>query len=311
MTLCACNGVSKQQQKKQPQQLKGHDEEDKIPKQLEDIEASIENIIKKLKGPSSTETGRKDTMEENPGDAKDINERQQNGSGEQNPEEEQKEKANDEQEDKENEEDKEQDNQKENQQSGVQEQDSFEKDIEETKDPWLEIDKTINKLHYQWNGYIPLAMDKNANHNLIDGFGVALNSLTNTIISKNETNTLLAASYLYSFVPDLYALYRTQSSPEIKRIKYYTRNAMLNAMTANWVQADTDVKSLESTWEIYKNFISEKKQEQLQQLDYSILEFRKVVNEKNQPLCDIKGRVAMSNIQAFEESSEEEDPTDE
>jgi len=50
---------------------------------------------------------------------------------------------------------------------------------------------------------------------------------------QNKTNTLLAASYLYAYIPDFYSLYRAETSPEIKRVRYYTRNAMLNAMTAN------------------------------------------------------------------------------
>jgi len=49
---------------------------------------------------------------------------------------------------------------------------------------------------------LPLAAKKNAGRNLIDGFSTALNSLTDTVISKNKTNTLLAASYLYAYIPD-------------------------------------------------------------------------------------------------------------
>jgi len=93
---------------------------------------------------------------------------------------------------------------------------------------------------------------KNAGRNLIDGFSTALNSLTDTVISKNKTNTLLAASYLYAYIPDFYSLYRAETSPEIKRVRYYTRNAMLNAMTANWEQADSDMSNLKNVWNLYK-----------------------------------------------------------
>jgi hypothetical protein len=75
-------------------------------------------------------------------------------------------------------------------------------------------------------------------------------------------------------------------------------------MTANWEQADTDMSNLKSTWNIYKNLIPGEQQEQSSQLDYSIYELENVIKEKNQPLCDIKGRVIISNIQALEDAME-------
>jgi len=73
-------------------------------------------------------------------------------------------------------------------------------------------------------------------------------------------------------------------------------------MTANWEQADSDMSNLKNVWNLYKNIVPEEQRELSSQLDYSIQEFEKVLSEKNQPLCDIKGRVVMSNIQALEES---------
>ena len=160
-------------------------------------------------------------------------------------------------------------------------------------------------MHYQWNGYLPSATKKDANRQLIDNFDDALNALTSTSQTKDKNKTLLAANNLYSYIPDFYILYKTESSPEIKRIRYYARNVVLNSTTSNWDQAGKDIVSLKATWAIYKNTIDPKNQDLSSKLDYSIYELEKVVTEKNQSLTDIKGRIAISNTESLEKAAKE------
>ncbi|WP_265443007.1 hypothetical protein [Acetivibrio straminisolvens] len=297
----------------QQQQFGSENQGDEIPEQLENLENNIERIFSTLDGPAiELKSGKQqkqnqkqqktqDGNEEHPKAEKKTEEKADNSKG--NNEGQKNEGSKDDSsKDKNGEGEEKQNGDTKNESTGQKNQPSATGMEEEEKDPWKEIDKIINTLHYEWNSYTPLAAKNNASRDLIDGFSTALNSLTDTIISKNKTNTLLAASYLYAYIPDFYSLYRTETSPEIKRVRYYTRNAMLNAMTANWEQADSDMKNLKSIWNIYKNVVSEEQKELSSQLDYSIQEFEKVLSEKNQPLCDIKGRVVMSNIQSLEES---------
>jgi len=261
------------------------------PEQLKEIESSIEKIIKSLDGPAITlekekenqkmeesdTGGQKQTQEHGGGGGNDSQGENKEGGGEQSG----------------------------NGQQGQQGQQGHGAQKQEAKDPWQQITPLINTLHYKWNDFLPTAVKLGADKTLIDNFSNALNSLTNTIIGKNKTNVLLAASYLYAYIPDFYALYRTGTSPEIKRIRYYTRNAMLNAMTANWEQADSDINNLKESWSLYKNTIPKDQQEEASKLDFSIYELGNVIAEKNQPLVDIKGRVAMSNIESLEKAMEE------
>lgn len=300
--FCSCSNKQSENQKNNPKQLATEEQGDSIPDQLESIENSIESIIKKLDGPAAETKGNGQQLGPQAEETQDMGDRNtQSNDKNQNSNDQQKDKN---QEDDQNKQGDEQNKDQQNNQDGISGQPSSSKEDNKQKDPWKDIDKTINMLHYQWNSFKPMAVKKNASADLTEGFSTALNSLTNTVISKNKTNTLLTASYLYSYIPDLYALYKTQTSPEIKRIRYYTRNAMLNAMTANWEQADTDMANLKSTWNLYRNLVQEEQQEQASQLDFSIYELEKVIMEKNQPLCDIKGRVVISNIQALENAME-------
>lgn len=297
LLLCGCNR-NKQSTEPQAKQMKEEEKSDKVPKDLENIEKSIEKIIKALEGPAIA-----------------INDE----------EEEKKEKASqpkkEESKDNENKE-KKQDNEDEGKQSGSeessgeqenqknsQEKDSKkeEKKASETKDPWQEISTTINSLHYEWNSYIPAAIKKNARRDLIDNFDNSLNNLTTNTVTKDKNKTLLAANSLYKFIPDFHMLYKTPSSPEIKRIRYYIRNAVLNASISDWEQAIKDVDSLKSSWAIFKNTLDPQNQDLASKLDYSIYELEKVVNEKDIYLTDIKGRIAISNTESIEKAAKEKE----
>ncbi|NSW89797.1 MAG: hypothetical protein HPY74_03775 [Firmicutes bacterium] len=282
------------------QSTEGNQQSDKVPDDLKEMEESIEKIIKSLDGPAvgireekttgqlqDSEKGR-ETGEKKPN---------QESQGSENNEKENKEGKNEKEEGKKESEGK---NDEKDSASTQQEQDTSGKTRQ--TDTWEEITPIINKMHYTWNSYLPDAVKKGANQKTIDDFSNALNSLTNTIISKNKTNTLMAANYLYAYIPDLFSLYRTKFPSEIKRVRYYVRNAMLNSMTANWIQAELDINNLKSTWAVLKNILNEEQQDAKGKLDFSISELEKVIKAKNQPLADIKGRITLANIEELEKS---------
>jgi len=72
-------------------------------------------------------------------------------------------------------------------------------------------------------------------------------------------------------------------------------------MTANWEQADSDM-STSKCMEPLQKYCTGRTKRTFQPIGLFHTGVRKGLSEKNQPLCDIKGRVVMSNIQALEES---------
>ncbi len=264
------------------QSLENEQKSEKAPDALKQLEEGIESIFKELKGPSA-EKENNESKQENSESDQDKMEEKGNKSEESSKEGGSEEKKSSEQE---------KQNTKEAQQSN--------KD-----DIWAKITPILNKMHYQWDNYMPMASQKGATKGTMDSFSKALNSLTNTIIAKNKTNTLLAASYLYAYIPDFYSLYKTKEPiSELKRIRYYMRNSMLNALTANWQQAGTDLKNLKASWQLCKNIFSGEQKESVSKMDFSIEEFERVIKAKNQPLVDIKGRVGISNIDSLENEIE-------
>jgi len=152
---------------------------------------------------------------------------------------------------------------------------------------------------------MPEIAEKGADMKLINNFADALNSLTTTALTKDTENTLTSANTLYSYIPDIYSLFKVKMSPEVKRMIYYTRSIILEASKDNWEQVKKDNDSLSKSWSFFKNTLNKEQEQISAKLDFSIYELSKVTDAKEKPLTDIKGRIVLSNIQEIEKSFEE------
>ncbi|HHW30419.1 MAG TPA: hypothetical protein GXX20_01910 [Clostridiaceae bacterium] len=316
ITGCNKSGQGQNSPEIQKQSAEENIDLQKVPDELEDIEESIEEIISELGGPAKSkkedekEGGEKSGQSKKETESKKETDQQEETESEKNQSDSDDiEKGKSEESSEQKEEDKKKQDEKsksdENKNQEVQDKGGAEKKEDEKagqKDPWQKISSTIDKLHYDWSSYTPKAVKSGANSSLIDSFGKALNNLTTSAKEKNTQNTLLSANHLYGYLPDFYMLYKEQNSPEIKRVRYFIRNSALSAVTGDWEKCDLNVKSLKSSWSLYKNTINNEVQEPASKLDFSIYELEKVVNERNVQLIDIKSRVALSNVDALEEA---------
>lgn len=245
---------------------------EKIPPPLEEIETSIEKIFNLLGGPSKME------------DIKDPDENQQkqaaSGENNQNTDESQDQGKNESQ-----------NNQ--NQKAGNEEP--------QKTDTWTLISKEIKTIHTQWNDYMPELVKKNSDKKMIDDFSKALNDLTEISSNKNRLDTLIASNILYSNIPLFYSQYKTKLSPEVKRIIYFTRNSVLNSQADRWTDAESDINNLKSSWEMFKNTLTEEQKDDSNKINLSIYELEKVIQEHNPELADLKGRITLQNIKEIED----------
>ncbi len=252
--------------KKDDQQDKSEQNE-KIPKPLTELETSLESIFQTLGAPAT-------------GDNKESSE-QQKGSSEQKGSE-----------DKEGTENKEG--------GGEQQQGQGQKN-----DPWEKISQTLDKLHEKWNEYMPEAAEKSTDSKIIDTFSDSLNNLTNIIKEQDKGRTLLAANNLHSSIPEFYSFYKTKHIGEIKRMVFYTRSCILYSQSEKWTEVDSYMEDLESSWTFLKSALAKEEVESVSKLDLSIYELKKVVDVKDPQLINIKGRLALANIEELEKALEE------
>ncbi|NLI91586.1 MAG: hypothetical protein GX434_05090 [Peptococcaceae bacterium] len=268
------------QQPKQEQQSQQDN-----PKQLMEMETTIEKIFTDLGGPAlESEEGKKNSEQKQSDDKTAGSQSQGQDQGQQKGQEDKQGQA------------------QQNNQTAGKGQASGQQGGQAAADPWQQVSQAIKSLHLSWNELMPEATKKGAKKELIDRFSDTLNNLTKTADTKDKDKVLLTTNSLYQYIAELYSLYQTKSSPELKRVIYYSRNITLNSKIENWNKVSSDTEELKSLWSLMKNTIGKEQQEDAVKLDLSIYELEKVVKEKNKALVDIKGKIILSNMQALQKS---------
>jgi len=294
VTSCGMLGIGQPKQGQQGSQTQ--QQEDKVPKPLTQMEASIEKVFQTLGGPAvKTSEDAKDQQSKNQQGKDQAPKKDQQSSQDQSKE---KQQQNGQQQG-----DQQKQGQSEDKQQS-QDQSNQQAEPAQEPDPWQQVSMQITELHTQWNDSLPEITKQGAKGELIDSFSKSLNDLTRITADKDKMKTMLAASGLYSNIPDMYALYKSETNPVLKEIIYYTRDAILNASVGEWDKASADLEKLKSAWGYFKNTLDKEKQDAASKVDLSITELEKVIKDKDPKLTDLKGRLVLSNLEAMGKSDD-------
>ena len=268
--LSGCSLVDKMlgNSPEQTEQAKQEEKTEKVPKQLEELDLTLEKVFKNLGGPTAVAS-----QEQQQGNSK--NQSTQNQKQQQ------------------------ADNNSPQSQNGRQTEQNA-----QSSDPWQQAASDIESLHSAWNDYMPEITQKGASKELLDKFSDALNNLTKAVETKDKNKTMLAANNLYAGVAEMYALYKIKTVPGLKLLIYHTRNVILNSAIENWSDTNTARDDLKAAWSLVRTTLEGQKDGEVK-LDLSINELDKVIKEKNIDLIEIKGKLILANIESLQKSLKE------
>lgn len=162
---------------------------------------------------------------------------------------------------------------------------------------WQDFEKRIKALNELWNSYEPQAKKDGAPDVLISQFENQLNTLTSTIMARKEGEILAAANGLYQYYPQFFNLYRHKASPEIKEIKYYLQEILINAEAGKWEDAAALLASMEKAWQTTKSRMQKPNHELNAIIDHAIQDFLQVVKQKDLQLVKLKGEILLKNVE--------------
>ncbi|NLM20427.1 MAG: hypothetical protein GX207_01580 [Peptococcaceae bacterium] len=282
--LSGCSLVDKMfgNSPEQTEQAKQEEKPEKIPKQLEELDLTLENLFKTLGGPTAVTS-----QEQQQGNSK--NQSTQNQNQQESPFQSQEQA------------------QKQQQTGNNSPQNKNGQQTEQSaqpSDPWQQTAADIESLHSAWNDYMPEITQKGASKELLDKFSDALNNLTKAVETKDKNKTMLAANNLYAGVAEMYALYKIKTVPGLKLLIYHTRNVILNSAIDNWSETMTARDELKAAWSLVRTTLEGQKEREVK-LDLSISELDKVIKEKNIDLIEIKGKLILANIESLQKSLKE------
>ena len=189
--------------------------------------------------------------------------------------------------------------QKQGQQQQGKQQKNQNQDVQQTQLTinWQDFEKRIKAVNELWNNYEPQAKKDGAPDVLISQFEKQLNTLTSTIMARNEEETLVAANGLYQYYPQFFNLYRHKAPPEIKEIKYYLQEIVINAEAGKWEDAAALLENMEKAWQTAKSRMQKPDHELNERIDHAMQDFSQVVKQKDLQLVKIKGEILLKNVE--------------
>lgn len=170
---------------------------------------------------------------------------------------------------------------------------------------WEEAETSAREIHLQWNAIETSVVKKDITNTLRTEFENNLNILTDSIISKNITDSLKYANEVYGASIKIDQLYEENNISKGEILKYYTQKALLELEEENWMEAKANISNLVQEIEKVKIVMVENKSKTILQLDYSVQDFLQAVEDNNKEIAKIKGEIVIKNIQKIIKEMEE------
>jgi len=164
---------------------------------------------------------------------------------------------------------------------------------------WIKINKTLREIHAQWNVYEGQAVKDGAPPETLTKFEEAVTHLSNTIFTKDEMKTLIAANQSYQYIPEFLNLYKHNKPPETKKMKFHIQQILFDSKMNKWDLSEMHLKGLNNAWTITQSKMKKENIQLNQRISNAIRDFENAVKTKNPQLVDIKAEILLKNIEAI------------
>jgi len=174
---------------------------------------------------------------------------------------------------------------------------------EKIEKKWMDLSKTIEKIHNSWSKYKVKAMEKGINTDTLSQTENYLNQLTIALGKKEKINSLKQSDKLIFSLGNYFDLYKGNIEGDLNRITYIAREIYLYSLEEDFENAKQISKEYESYFSMLRQKINiEKKDEKyLQTLQISIKDLINSLNYKDVNLVKIKRDVVLDNIEKIKE----------
>ena len=85
--------------------------------------------------------------------------------------------------------------------------------------------------------------------------------------------------------------------PEIKEIKYYLQQILIDAEAGTWYNTQELLKNMEKAWETAKSRMEKPNKEHNEKIDYAVQDFSQAVQQKDLHLSKLKGEILLKNLE--------------
>jgi len=191
------------------------------------------------------------------------------------------------------------------QQQMAKQQEELAKKEKEKLEKFEELKKKVLDLHEKWNSFEPKAVKALAQPKSIEEFENSLNNLTNTMQTKDEYINLLAVNALYKTLPDFYELYTTKEPPDLDRLRFSVKKIKLLSEKDDYNSMKPTMEYLLNIWSVAKPKLKKDINDLMNKFEFALNDLKNAVENKNKTVIDAKAEVLTKIIDEMVEKLKE------
>jgi hypothetical protein len=166
-----------------------------------------------------------------------------------------------------------------------------------------DLKKDAMELHSLWNAYEAKAVTQFMMQSSIVDFEDSLNALTKSLENKDAFQSLLDVTQLFKYLPDFYMAYSAESPPEIGKIRFAAKKAQILGEKKNYPAAKESLDYLMAVWLLTRPKLNEDSKDMINQIEFAISDLSKAIEEKNDTIIKAKTEVILKVADELEKAN--------
>lgn len=167
--------------------------------------------------------------------------------------------------------------------------------------------KDVLELHGLWNAYEAKAVALIMMQSSIKDFEEGLNALTKSIENGDVFQSLLDVTQLYKYLPDFYLAYTAKSPPEIGKIRFAIKKIQLLSEKKNYAGAKEVSAYLMSVWMVTRPKLNKESKDMINQIEFAISDLNEAIESKNDTIVKAKTEVILKVADKLEKANEKKE----
>lgn len=162
-------------------------------------------------------------------------------------------------------------------------------------------------LHGLWNAYEAKAVALIMMQSSIKDFEEGLNALTKSIENGDVFQSLLDVTQLYKYLPDFYLAYTAKSPPEIGKIRFAIKKIQLLSEKKNYDGAKEVSAYLMGVWMVTRPKLNKESKDMINQIEFAISDLNEAIESKNDTIVKAKTEVIIKVADKLEKANEKKE----
>lgn len=161
---------------------------------------------------------------------------------------------------------------------------------------WGKLHAQVERIHLQWSRLEHRVIQAGARPEDVAGMEQELNILPARISAQDRSGVRLAANDAAGYLPDFLELYATRTPPDLLRLRYLARDVANRVDDGDWTGADQDIVKMRDTWSRALLQAKGAPRSETGKVHFAMGDLEEAVNNRDRDLVLIKEGILEENL---------------